>query len=417
MFGALTGAEIVVIAGAAILAALVFVGFQVAMGRTSNPTTSTPTSASLDVVLDAAESAPFPIWHTGPKGTIRWRNRAYQALARQIESDDTLFEVSTCASDNAAPVRVSLSPGKDASPMWFDVVTQPLNSGHIHFASDVKEVVNAENAQRNFVQVLAKTFAHLSTGLAIFDRNRQLVLFNPALIDLTSLPADFLIARPSLFSLFDHLRNTGIMPEPKDYASWRDRVSDVVAQASKDKFSETWHLPSGRTFRVDGHPHPDGAIAFMIEDISAEIQLERQFRADLKISHSALDRLCDCIAIFGAGGKLEHCNDTMRAFLHLPDDTPYDRLSVQDVTRICQSKCSPTPIWGDVRDFVTGFGERETWSAEFVTLNKQIYELQIAPLAAGSTMMALKSRNKQSNQRALQHQSGAHKKPARTQAA
>jgi PAS domain-containing protein len=56
---------------------------------------------------------------------------------------------------------------------------------------DVTEIVRAQQAQKNFVQTLTKTFATLSIGLAIFDRNRQLMLFNPALIDLTALPPIF----------------------------------------------------------------------------------------------------------------------------------------------------------------------------------------------------------------------------------
>ena len=71
------------------------------------------------------------------------------------------------------------------------------------YAVDVNAVVSAEISQRKFVQTLAKTFAQLSIGLAIFDRNRQLALFNPALIDLTALPAEFLSARPNLLSFFD----------------------------------------------------------------------------------------------------------------------------------------------------------------------------------------------------------------------
>lgn len=69
--------------------------------------------------------------------------------------------------------------------------------------------------RKNFVQTLTKTFATLSIGLVIFDRNRQLMLFNPALIDLTTLPADFLSARPNLLTVFDKLRDNQIMPEPK----------------------------------------------------------------------------------------------------------------------------------------------------------------------------------------------------------
>lgn len=71
----------------------------------------------------------------------------------------------------------------------------------IYHAVDVNAVVKSEIAQRNFVQTLAKTFAQLSIGLAIFDRNGQLALFNPALIDLTELPAEFLSGRPTLFVL------------------------------------------------------------------------------------------------------------------------------------------------------------------------------------------------------------------------
>jgi PAS domain-containing protein len=80
---------------------------------------------------------------------------------------------------------------------------------------DITEIVRAQQAQKNFVQTLTKTFATLSIGLAIFDRNRQLMLFNPALIDLTALTADFLSARPNLLTAFDKLWDNQIMPETK----------------------------------------------------------------------------------------------------------------------------------------------------------------------------------------------------------
>ena len=126
------------------------------------------------------------------------------------------------------------------------------------YALNVDTVVNAEIAQRNFVQILTKTFAHLSIGLAIFNRDRQLALFNPALVDLTDLPAEFLTGRPTIMCFFDRLRDNRTMPEPKNYANWRARVGTVVAAASDGSFRETWALPDGRTFRVTGRPHPDG---------------------------------------------------------------------------------------------------------------------------------------------------------------
>ena len=146
------------------------------------------------------------------------------------------------------------------------------------------EIVRAQQAQKNFVQTLTKTFATLSIGLAIFYRNRQLMLFNPALIDLTTLPADFLRARPNLLTVFDKLRDNQIMPEPKNYATWREKLAILVAAATEGTYTEIWNLPTGATFRTSGRPHPDGALAFLFEDMTAKISMSRQFYCRIGIT-------------------------------------------------------------------------------------------------------------------------------------
>ena len=120
----------------------------------------------------------------------------------------------------------------------------------VFHATCINAVVAAEQAQRNFVQTLAKTFAHLSIGLAIFDRNGQLALFNPALVDLTGLPAHFLSARPTMLSFFDQLRENRRMPEPKNYLNWRQEIADVIAAATDGRYQETWSLETGQTYSV-----------------------------------------------------------------------------------------------------------------------------------------------------------------------
>ena len=62
-----------------------------------------------------------------------------------------------------------------------------------------------------------------------------------------------------------------MMPEPKDYRSWRQQMSDLEAAAQNGTYEETWALPTGQTYRVTGRPHPDGAVALLFEDISAEV--------------------------------------------------------------------------------------------------------------------------------------------------
>ena len=83
-------------------------------------------------------------------------------------------------------------------------------------------MIRAEDTLRSFIQTLTKSFAVLPTGLAIFDREGQLALFNPALIDMTGLDAAFLSRRPRMTDFFDALRDLQKLPEPRDYKAWRD---------------------------------------------------------------------------------------------------------------------------------------------------------------------------------------------------
>ncbi|MDQ7070109.1 MAG: hypothetical protein Q9M48_05105 [Rhodobacterales bacterium] len=52
--------------------------------------------------------------------------------------------------------------------------------------------------------------------------------------------------RPNLLSFFDRLRDNRMMPEPKNYSSWREQIADLVAAATDGRYFETWTLePTG----------------------------------------------------------------------------------------------------------------------------------------------------------------------------
>ncbi|MDC1229331.1 PAS-domain containing protein [Octadecabacter sp.] len=174
-------------------------------------------------------------------------------------------------------------------PIWYDVTCVKRGTETIYFAINASAVVFAQDAQKTFVQTLTKTFAQLSVGLAIFDADRRLVLFNPALVDLTGLPAHFLIGRPALFSFLDRLRGQMVALE---------------AAAAEGNYHETWLLPNGQTFRVTGKPHPNGAIAFLMEDISDEISLTRKFRSQIDTSAA--------VSVFSSSGSLIMANRAYR---------------------------------------------------------------------------------------------------------
>jgi len=301
-----------------------------------------------DTLKSAVDHAPFPIWQTDPSGHITWANHAYSDLARKVIGDAApsgapsdrwpkLFPAPSSAAEKAQD-RIALTPKNGEGTLWYDQTTITEGDRTLHYATDVNAVVHGELAQRNFVQSLTKTFSELSIGLAIFDRNRTLTTFNPALTDLTTLPASFLSNRPDLVSFFDQLREARMIPEPKNYKEWRAKLIGLSSDEAASQYLEIWNLPSGLTYRVSARPHPDGALAFLFEDISAEVSLTRRFRAELELNHAVLDRLDGPVAVFSDSGTLHFCNQAYGSLWAVETNTGFTEVTFMDSVRLWQDR-------------------------------------------------------------------------------
>ena len=341
----------------------------------------------------AADASPFPAWVVLPSGRVGWYNAAYEELYRHLHSGPPkpskpiLQTLLDNRSENGT-VRSSITiPGTDEA-LWFDVTVVQHDGMRIYYAQDINAVVRAEITQRNFVQTLSKTFAQLSTGLAIFNRERQLVLFNPALVDLTAQNAGFLSGRPSLSSFFDRLRDNQMMPEPKNYASWRDQIADLVEAAANGQYQETWSLPSGSVYQVSGRPHPDGAVAFLFEDITAEITLTRQFRSELELGHSILNSIDDSIAVFSTAGILVFSNAQYARQWSVNPNKCFADVTVSDAIRHWQQGCKrDSKLWKRVQAAIFDTDNRTQRQFEMTTRNGLNLHCIVAPLPGGATLV------------------------------
>ena len=346
--------------------------------------------SDLAVLELATDSAPYPMWHTDECGQVDWFNDAYRSLAKTVTGKEPspktpLFPALTCDPKPPRKSRTSVQTQDEKTQLWYDVTTSALGIGTMFHAVDINAVIKAEIAQRNFVQTLAKTFAHLSTGLAIFDRNGQLALYNPSLADLTSLPAEFLSGRPDVATFFDRLREARVMPEPKDYKTWRQRITTMINEAADGVYEETWTLESGQTFRVNGRPHPDGAIAFLIEDISAEVSLTRSFRSEIELGQALIDTIEDSMVVFSSNGIHTISNLAYTETWKLDPDNSFADITIIDSVRAWQDLSEPSPVWGEIRDFVTRLGERSRWQGEVRLKTGEPIIVDVCPIASGAT--------------------------------
>lgn len=359
-----------------------------------DPLTRRAIRDELDHLRRITAKAPLPIWRESDTGDVVWANARYLDIAAERLGDEDdltwplpkLFPTMDPPSSGASHRKKLVGSGGETD-RWFDLFAAQDGDGAQIYALPADTAVKAEEGLRAFMQTLTKTFAHLSTGLAIFDQDRKLVLFNPALLDLTGLSPDLLTKCPNLPTFFDALRSSSMIPEPRDYKSWRNQITDIEEAAANGHYEETWSLSSGQTYRVIGRPHPNGALALSFEDISTEMSQTRRYRADLELGQAVIDALDPAIAVFSAMGVLVMSN---AAYAQLWDHDPAISLGAEgSVAAVCdhwRRATAPTTIWDRVEDFAAQMSARDAWADEVRLLNGRLIVCHFAPLSGGATI-------------------------------
>ncbi|MGR3462092.1 MAG: PAS-domain containing protein [Roseovarius sp.] len=325
----------------------------------------------------ALSRMPMPVWLHDKEGCVTWENAAAAALP----PDDRAQLLS--ATDSA---RVAL----DSPPRWFDLACHADAGGTLVFATDVTPLVRTEEARRDFVQTLGRSFADLPTGLAVFDRAHRLAMFNPALADLTGLDPVFLSGRPEIFSFFDILRDRQVMPEPKNYASWRGQIHAMIDAAHDGQYREVWSLVTGRTYRVTGRPHPDGAVAFLVEDISDEISATRHQRAERDVLLAALDRVDDAIAVLSRDAGLVFCNRRFATLARLDPDAREAGMPLDAVIDTCRARLPDDALWQGVAARFDTAGPAQAMTGQLARDTGRALALSLVPLGPGQMMLTLR---------------------------
>jgi len=360
-------------------------------------TNITALESELDTLRNTVRLAPYLVWQETANGEINWANAAYLSLANLISSNSSnnswpparVFDISKNVIDDLDPktFRTSVKPSGSEYPLWFELSCKQVNETILCFAIPADSAVKAETSQKEFIQTLTKTFAHISIGLAIFDKSRKLVLFNPALTDMTKLPIDFLSLQPTLFAMLDQLRENKRMPEPKDYKSWRDKMAALEEAAKDGTYEEVWDLPGGLTYRVTGRPHPDGAVALMFEDISAEISLTRNFRYELEIGQSVLDTLDDAVVVFSSTGSIIMSNAAYSDLWGVDPSSTFGEIGITDAIKNWQEICDPTPLWNELQVFIGSSGHRKEWYGDAFLDDGRPLACRFSPLSGNTTLV------------------------------
>ena len=351
----------------------------------------------LSTLRKLTELSPHLIWQQDADGKLNWANTAYlntsdslsgdQDKAVQVWPSDSIFPNLHLDAelDKTKKRRVSIDIPDQNGEAWFDVTTLKNGTNAIHFGHCINDTVSAEYAKRQSVQTFGRIFANLSTGLAIFNEKRRLTMFNPALIEMTNLTPEFLSSKPTIQMFLDRLRESRLLPEPKDYIRWREQFT-----ATDDSgYCENWDIADGQTFTVTGQPDRDGSYAFFFEDISAELSLTRRFRSDIETGQGVLDALPEAIAVFSANGTLVMSNRAYSRLWDVDHNTSVRSYDLRAEMLVWQSQCAAAPIWNDLREFIGQGGTgRNYWTDRAVLDDGRQFTCKAQPISGCMTMIS-----------------------------
>jgi len=344
---------------------------------------NTSLCASADAAIAAQDVA---LWHRDHAGKVIW-------ASGRVGSGPASVDVAACIAafdlngphDPAERLRLSVN-AEDGTAVQVIVAERPVANGSAGIVIDASSAAQAEATLGRFVQTMTQTFASLTVGLAIFDRNQRLVLFNPSVVELWGLDPSWLATRPRLRDILDRLRAGRRLPDRRDYHEWRDTLMALFEAPDHADFEEHWSLASGATLRVLARPHAEGALAFIFDDVTETVGLERRFRRMEDLYRATLDRLDEGLMVLGADGTLSYVNQAFHEIWQTDDTSLQLGLHVNDLCALCSQLTVDADIWDRFANFAAGESTRRAWAARVILGSGRVLSARFAPLPDSSTM-------------------------------
>lgn len=150
----------------------------------------------------------------------------------------------------------------------------------------------------------------LVSGIAIFDSNQKLTFYNESFESIWKLEKKWLSNEPSYGEFLDYIRDKKLLPEVKDYSSFKEEEQRRFDNLS-GFIEELIFRPDESEIKRWIFPYPKGGLLFVFENVSQELSLKRSYNELVNSYVQTIENLSQAIAIFGANGRLRIYNKAL----------------------------------------------------------------------------------------------------------
>lgn len=345
-------------------------------------------------LLDAIEQ---PVWRRDAQGALTWVNHAYsdaveattpaQAIAERREFLGTIAREKIKASVTAtSPFHDRISTIARGNRAMFDVTDVVAPGGSAGLAIDVSEAETVREELRRTLRSHAETLDHLATPVAIFDGQQRLQFYNQAFLQLWGLSLPFLDSQPGNSELLDRLRTEGKLPEQLNWRSWKESALSVYR--SPETHTDLWHLPNGETLRVIATARPQGGATWVFEDLTKQVELQKQYNTLLRVQGETIDHLTEGVAVFGPDGRIRLSNPAFRALWGITAEQAKPDTHIKAIEAACAPSYDKPDGWRQFGQMLTNFDdERASIQGTLELYSGLILDYAVTPLPNAQTML------------------------------
>ena len=288
----------------------------------------------------------------------------------------------------------TLSRGKSGTPSdvaaahGLDLVEIAVPGGRVCYLRS-KAVPAARPADDGLAHLSAIINA-LSTPVAIFNANRELVQANLAYARLWGLDPAWLKPGLDERTILDRLRTDGLLPTEPDYQGWRAKhLQSYTLKVPRE--SSPWYLPDGRTVQVISAPAgPKGGVIYVFDDITDQLKLKSQARTQIDVQRSTLNALTEGVAVFGTNGRLTLFNPRLSTLWKLPSNLLATNPHIDQIVEAAGVALPEdgARLWRDIKRGIVDLNPtRQDTNGRITRADGRMLDYAVTRLPDGQTMM------------------------------
>jgi signal transduction histidine kinase len=270
------------------------------------------------------------------------------------------------------------------------VVDVPLgDAGVAGYAIDVEELEQARSAFKRFAEAQRDLLDRLSAGVAQFEADRSLSFYNQAFMRLFAMKPEWLSEAPEFERVLDRMRETGRIPEVRDFRAWRDERRQWFTSADEGQ-EENWMLPGGTHLRVVAQPLPDGGLLTIFEDRTEQVALASARDTLLRVRAATFEQLFEAVGVFAADGRLQLWNQKFSDVWQLDEAFLASHPRVDALAEAASRQLTNPSRAAVIRELVRVATQERTQRGGRVALkNGRHYEFAAVPLPDGNALFTM----------------------------